>query len=97
MIVINPNHNPADPSTGPLWVPVPPQSFDADTSIKDDLNTWTIGFQAGTGLIREISEKHEVYFGFRGSWSYSTIQKEEVYGQSHIGGLVFSLGYAYTL
>ncbi len=48
-------------------------------------------------LIREISEKHEVYLGFRGSWSYNTIQKEEVYGESHIGGLVFSLGYAYTL
>lgn len=97
LIVINPNHNPADPSTGPLWVPVPPQNFDAETDIKDDLNTWMIGFHAGAGLIRKIAEQHEVYFGFRGSWSYNTLQKEEVYGESHIGGLVFSLGYAYTL
>ena len=97
LVVINPNHNPADPSTGPLWVPVPPQNFESETDINDDLNTWMIGFHAGAGLIREISEKHEVYFGFRGSWSYNTMQKEKVYGESHIGGLVFSLGYAYTL
>lgn len=97
LVVINPNFNPEDPSTGPLWVAVPPQNFEAETSIKDDLNTWVIGFHAGAGLIREITEKHEIYLGFRGSWSYNTLQKDKIYGESHVGGLVFSLGYAYTL
>ncbi len=45
LIVANPNYNPSDPSTGPLWVPVPPQSFDAETDTKDELNTLNFGFR----------------------------------------------------
>jgi len=95
--VLNPNFDPGDPTSGPAWVPLPPQTFDADTDTKSELNTLNFGFHAGAGLIREISDKHEVYLGFRGSWGAKTIQKDKVYGESHIGGLVFSLGYAYTL
>ncbi|UCE93611.1 MAG: PorT family protein [Flavobacteriaceae bacterium] len=95
--VFNPIHDPSDPSSGPLWVPVPPQDFDADTDTKEELNTYNVGFHAGSGLIRRINEKHEVFIGFRGSWGARPIQKDEVYGKSHVGGLVFSLGYAYTL
>lgn len=97
LIVINPNFNPEDPGNGPLWVPVPPQSFDDETSTRSELNTYNFGFHAGTGIIRKIAEKHEVYLGFRGSWGARTIQKDKVYGESHIGGIVFSLGYAYVL
>ena len=97
LFVINPFHNPADPSTGPLWVQLPPQNFDAETDTKDELNTWNVGFHAGAGLIRKVAEKHEVFLGFRGSWGYTTIQKDKIFGESHIGGMVFSLGYTYTL
>jgi len=97
LIVFNPNYDPSDPSSGPLKVPVPPQSFDAETSTRSELNTYNFGFHAGTGIIRKLSDKHEVYAGFRGSWGARTIQKDKVYGETHIGGLVFSLGYAYTL
>lgn len=96
LVVFNPNFD-GNPSNGPLWVPVPPQSFDAETNTKSDLNTYNLGFHAGAGLIRELSEKHEVFLGFRGSWGSIPIQKDKVFGESHIGGLVFSLGYAYTL
>lgn len=96
LVVINPNFD-GNPSNGPLWVPVPPQSFDAETNTKSDLNTYNLGFHAGAGLIRKLSEKHEVFLGFRGSWGSIPIQKDKVFGESHIGGLVFSLGYAYTL
>ena len=34
LFVSNPGHNPEDPSTGPLWVPLPPQNFDAETDTK---------------------------------------------------------------
>jgi len=95
--VLNPFHDPSDPSTGPLWVPVPPQNFEADTDTKNELNSYNVGFHAGSGLIRKINEKHEVYVGFRGSWGARTIQKDKVFGESHVGGLVFSLGYAFTL
>ena len=97
LIVINPNYNPGDPTSGPLWVPVPPQSFDAETDTKNELNTYNYGFHAGSGLIRKFAEKHEVFVGFRGSWGAKTIQKDNAYGESHIGGLVFSLGYMYNL
>jgi hypothetical protein len=97
LIVFNPNYDPNDPSSGPLKVPVPPQSFDAETSTRSELNTYNFGFHAGTGIIRKLGDKHEVYAGFRGSWGARTIQKDKVYGETHIGGLVFSLGYAYTL
>jgi len=97
LIVANPNYNPSDPSTGPLWVPVPPQSFDAETDTKDELNTLNYGFHAGSGLIRKINDKHEVFFGFRGSWGGKSLQKDKVFGESHVGGLIFSFGYMYTL
>ena len=97
LIVANPNYNPSDPSTGPLWVPVPPQSFDAETDTKDELNTLNYGFHAGSGLIRKINDKHEVFVGFRGSWGGKTLQKDKVFGESHVGGLIFSFGYMYTL
>lgn len=95
--VLNPNFEPGNPAGGPAWVPLPPQSFDAETDTKYELNTLNFGFHAGSGLIRKINDKNEVYLGFRGSWGAKTIQKDKVYGESHIGGLVFSLGYAYTL
>jgi len=97
LTVINPLHDPTNPSSGPLWVQVPPQSFDAETSTRSELNTYNFGFHAGAGLIRKLADKHEVFLGFRGSWGAKTIQKDKVYGESHIGGLVFSLGYAYVL
>ena len=97
LTVINPLHDPTNPSSGPLWVQVPPQSFDAETSTRSELNTYNFGFHAGAGLIRKLADKHEVFLGFRGSWGAKTIQKDKVYGESHIGGLVFSLGYAYIL
>jgi hypothetical protein len=97
LIVANPNYDPSDPASGPLWVPVPPQSFDAETDTKDELNTLNFGFHAGTGLIRKIADKHEVFVGFRGSWGAKSLQKDEVFGDSHVGGLIFSLGYMFTL
>ncbi len=97
LVVFNPNYDPTDPSSGPLKVPVPPQSFDAETSTRSELNTYNYGFHAGTGIIRKLGDKHEVYLGFRGSWGARTIQKNKIFGESHIGGLVFSLGYAYVL
>jgi len=96
LVVFNPNYDPNDPSSGPLKVPVPPQSFDAETDTNSELNTYNYGFHAGTGIIRKFAEKHEVYLGFRGSWGARTTQKDKVFGESHIGGIVFSLGYAYT-
>lgn len=95
--VPNPFYNPNDPAFGPPFLPLPEQSFDASTDVKDDLNDVNVGIHAGAGLIRKLSEKHEVFLGFRGSYGFTPLQRNKEFGESHIGGLVFSLGYAYTL
>ena len=95
--VPNPFYDPNDPSFGPPFIPLPEQSFDASTDVKDDLNETNFGIHAGAGLIRNINDKHQVYLGFRGSYGFQSLQKDSTFGESKIGGLVFSLGYAYTL
>ena len=95
--VPNPFYNPEDPSFGPPFVPLPAQSFDAETDVKSDLNDVNYGFHGGAGLIRKLNEKHEVFLGFRGSYGFKPLQRNKDFGESVVGGLVFSLGYAYTL
>ncbi len=95
--VPNPFYNPEDPQFGPPFIPLPEQSFDASTDVKDDLNSTVFGFHGGAGLIRKLNEHHQVYLGVRFSYGFTTLQKNEEFGESNIGGLVFSLGYAYTL
>ena len=95
--VPNPFYDPNDPSFGPPFIPLPEQSFDASTDVKDDLNSTNFGIHAGAGLIRKLNEHHQVYLGFRGSYGFQSLQKDSTFGESKIGGLVFSLGYAYTL
>ena len=95
--VPNPFYNPEDPAFGPPFIPLPEQSFDATTDVKDDLNSTNFGIHAGAGLIRKFNDKHQVYLGFRGSYGFQSLQKNEEFGESKIGALVFSLGYAYTL
>jgi len=96
LMVPNPFYD-GTPANGPQFVPLPAQSFEATTDVKDDLNTFNFGAQGGVGIIRKLAEQHEVFFDFRASYSFIPIQKEEVYGESKIGAFVFSLGYAFTL
>ena len=93
----NPFYDPNDPSFGPPFIPIASRSFEAETSTKDQLNDINFGFHAGAGLIRKLNEKHSVYLGFRGSWGGISLQKDKDFGETKIGGLVFSLGYYYTL
>ncbi len=95
--VPNPFYNPNDPQFGPPFIPLPEQSFDASTDVKDDLNDTNFGIHAGAGLIRKLNEKHQVYLGFRGTYGFTTLQRDKTFGESNIGALVFSLGYAYSL
>ena len=95
--VPNPFYNPEDPAFGPPFIPLPEQSFEATTDIKDDLNEVNYGIHAGAGLIRKLNEKHQVFLGFRGSYGFKPLQKDKEFGESVVGGLVFSLGYAFTL
>ncbi len=87
---------PIDGDLGNL-VELPAQSIDAETNIKDDLKTVNFGGIVGIGIIKSISDKSEVYFDARGAYSFNSIQIKDDFGKSHIGGVIFSLGYAYQI
>jgi hypothetical protein len=89
--------NPLYPNLGPEFIPIASRSFEAQTATKDQLNDINFGFHAGAGLVRKLNEKHSVYLGFRGSWGGIALQKDKDFGETKIGGLVFSFGYYYTL
>jgi len=74
---------------------LPAIPFDAETDVKDQLRTVNFGFIGGFEVIRELSAKSELLLDIRGSYGFIPMQKDEAYGKSKIGSVVFSLGYAY--
>lgn len=90
VIVPNPNGNPP-------FVQLPAQSLTANTAIKNDLRTVNFGGIVGLGLRKKIDTKSEIFIDARAAYGFNAIQFNEVFGESHIGGVVFSLGYAYQL
>ena len=46
---------------------------------------------------KKIDQKGEISIDARAAYGFNAIQFNEVFGESHIGGIVFSLGYAYQL
>jgi hypothetical protein len=77
-------------------IELPIQSLDAITNTKDDLRTINFGGVVGIGVIQKIGTKGELFLDARSSYTFSRIQRNNDYGESHIGAVVFSIGYAYT-
>jgi hypothetical protein len=89
--------NPQDPPADWVLVPLPPQDFNTDNDIDDDLSDMDFGAMLGVGASYAINSKHEIIADIRGSYGFIPLQKDrELYGDVHMGSLVFSLGYAYT-
>ncbi len=86
-----------NPNGNPPFIVLPAQSLDADTDVKDDLKTVNFGGIVGIGLIKKLTDKSELFLDARASYSFNTIQIKDIFGQSHVGGIIFSLGYAYTI
>lgn len=87
-----------NPSVGePVLVQLPAQSLTADTDVKDDLNTVNFGAIAGLGVSKKMGEKGELFFDARASLSFNAIQIQDIYGESRVGGIIFSFGYAHSL
>lgn len=76
---------------------VPEQDLKAETDVKDDLNTFNFGIQGGIGVTRKIDSKNEIYFDSRVSYGLTPLQKDETFGKSKVGGIIFSLGYNFSL
>lgn len=70
--------------------------FDTDTDIKEDLETLNFGVQFGVGLIKAFGSS-EVFIDAKTSYGLSHIQRNSVFGETVIGGIIFSVGYAFVL
>ena len=86
-----------NPNGQPPFIELPAQSLDADTNVKEDLRTVNFGGIVGIGAIKKMSESSEIFIDARTSYSFGPIQFYEVFGKSHIGGIIFSIGYSYKL
>ncbi len=85
------------PNGLPPYTVLPAQSLDADTNIKDDLKTVNFGGIFALGASKSLSDKSELFIDARISYSFNSIQINDDFGKSNIGGVIFSLGYAYSI
>ena len=46
---------------------------------------------------KNIGDMGQLFVDARASYGFNSIQIKDEYGESNIGGVIFSLGYAYTL
>jgi hypothetical protein len=93
--------------TMPVMVPIPPTyqdfvpaqgDFTATTDIEKDLANMDFGAALGVGVTANITENSELLFEVRGSYGFIPLQNDkDLYGSVHMGSVLFSLGYAYTI
>tara|TARA_Y100000385_G_scaffold26379_1_gene25064 strand:+ start:994 stop:1848 length:855 start_codon:yes stop_codon:yes gene_type:complete len=81
----------------PPYTELPPTSVGASTDIKDDLKTVNFGGTFAVGISKKLNESSELFFDARASYGFNTIQINDQYGESSIGGVIFSLGYAHKI
>ncbi|MFI5152366.1 MAG: porin family protein [Chitinophagales bacterium] len=71
-----------------------PISFAADTTIKDQLNTFNYGIAANIGLAYQFNQ-HKIFLEVGGNYGFKIIQKDPADGQNRAGAAVIRIGYAY--
>ena len=76
---------------------MPPTPVGASTDIKDDLKTVNFGGTLAIGLSKSLNASSELFFDARASYGFNSIQINDQYGESSIGGVIFSIGYAHKL
>lgn len=78
--------------------PLSHASFDAETNVKDDLNTVNWGIIGGVGVGYVLNNYNEIFFDIRGEYGLRSVQKDTATnGSSNTGCVVFSIGYKYNL
>lgn len=91
-----------DSSGIPLAIPgqdqgLPPVSLDADTDIKDELNSTNLGITGGIG-VAFLAGPGEIMIGAHFSRGLTNIQKDiEAGGKNYTGAVILLVGYAFTL
>jgi hypothetical protein len=78
--------------------PLPAVSFDAKTDVKNKLRDVNVGITAGVGLAYVFNEHHQVFLDIRGQYGLIPVQRNtDTDGESHVGAVLFLLGYMYRL
>jgi hypothetical protein len=91
----------ADPfGTQPIPLPgvgTTPIPFTAKTDVKDNIKDFNVGIIAGVGVTKDIGPKSQILFEVRGTYGFIAVQENSTFGDSNIGSVLFSLGYAHKL
>jgi hypothetical protein len=82
-----------DPQNPGEYIPLPPQNFDANTTITSDINRFNVGVNGGFGVGQKLGQGL-ISLDLRGYYGFLNIQKDPVNGKNNTGALVLSLGYA---
>lgn len=83
-----------NPSTGQ---PVPAQSFNNTSDIKNNLHTANFGFCGGIGGIYAFNERQEIFLDLRAGMGIVSIEKDKSNGDDKTGNAVIAVGYTYKL
>ena len=82
--------NPQNPDQ---YIPLPAQSFDANTNITSDINKFNFGINGGLGIGQNLGNGN-LFLDIKGYYGFLNIQKNPVNGKNNSGALVVSVGYA---
>jgi hypothetical protein len=82
--------NPGNPDQ---YIPLPAQSFDANTNITSDIKKFNFGINGGVGIGQNIGSGN-LFLDIKGYYGFLNIQKNPVNGKNNTGALVVSVGYA---
>jgi hypothetical protein len=82
--------NPQNPDQ---YIPLPAQSFDANTNITSDINKFNFGINGGLGVGQNLGNGN-LFLDIKGYYGFLNIQKNPVNGKNNSGALVVSVGYA---
>jgi len=82
--------NPQNPDQ---YIPLPAQSFDANTNITSDIKKFNFGINGGLGVGQNLGNGN-LFLDIKGYYGFLNIQKNPVNGKNNSGALVVSVGYA---
>ena len=75
---------------------LPPQNFDNESDIIDELNKINAGITGGLGTTYKFSGQ-QIKLDVRGAYGFIPLQKDENNGSNYAGALTITLGYSLNI
>ena len=82
-----------NPQSPDQYIPLPAQSFDANTNITSDIKKFNFGINGGVDIGQNVGSGN-LFLDIKGYYGFLNIQKNPVNGKNNTGALVVSVGYA---